>query len=41
MKIDPYYISDKIVATKPGILVSSKVSFMPIFAGVSWRGGVM
>ena len=24
----------------PGILVSSKVSFMGIFAGVRWRGGV-
>ena len=37
MKIDPYYQQQK---CSPGILVSSKVSFMEIFAGVRWRGGV-
>jgi len=37
MKIDPYYQQQK---CSPGILVSSKVSFMRIFAGVRWRGGV-
>jgi len=36
-KIDPYYQRQK---RSPGILVSSKVSFMRIFAGVRWRGGV-
>ena len=37
MKIDPYYQRQK---CSPGILVSSKVSFMRIFAGVRWTGGV-
>jgi len=37
MKIDPYYQQQK---CSPEILVSSKVSFMRIFAGVRWRGGV-
>jgi len=37
MKIDPYCQQQK---CSPGILVSSKVSFMRIFAGVRWRGGV-
>jgi len=37
MKIDPYYQRQK---CSPGILVSSKVSFMGIFLGVRWRGGV-
>jgi len=37
MKIDPYYQRQK---CSPGILVSSRVSFMWIFAGVRWRGGV-
>jgi len=36
MKIDPYYQQQK---CSPGILVSSKVSFMGIFAGVRWRWG--
>jgi len=35
MKIDPYYQRQK---CSPGILVSSKVSVMQIFAGVRWRG---
>jgi len=35
MKIDPYCQGQK---CSPGILVSSKVSFMRIFAGVHWRG---
>jgi len=35
MKIDPYYHRQK---CSPGILVSSKVSVMQIFAGVRWRG---
>jgi len=35
MKIDPYYQRQK---CSPGILVSSKISFMQIFAGVRWRG---
>jgi len=30
MKIDPYYLQQK---CSPGILVSSKISFMRIFAG--------
>ena len=33
MKIDPYYQRQK---CSPGILVSSKISFMQIFAGVRW-----
>ena len=37
MKIDPYYPQQK---CSPRILVSSKVSFMRIFAGVRWTGGV-
>ena len=37
MKIDPYYQRQK---CSPGILVSSKVSFMRIFVGVRWKGGV-
>ena len=37
MKIDPYYQRQK---CSPGILVSSKIGFMGIFAGVRWRGGV-
>ena len=37
MKIDPYYQRQK---CSPGILVSSKISFMQTFAGVRWRGGV-
>jgi len=37
MKIDPYYQRQK---CSSGILVSSKVSFMRIFARVRWRGGV-
>jgi len=37
MKIDPYYQRQK---CSPGILVSSKVSFMRIFAGVRWKGGI-
>ena len=37
MKIDPYYHWQK---CSPGILVSSKISFMQIFVGVRWRGGV-
>jgi len=37
MKIDPYYQRQQ---CSPGILVSSKVRFMGIFAGVRWRGGV-
>ena len=37
MKIDPYYQRQK---CSTGILVSSKVSFLGIFAGVLWRGGV-
>jgi len=37
MKIDPYYQRQK---CSPGTLVSSKVSFVRIFAGVRWRGGV-
>jgi len=37
MKIDPYYQRRK---CSPGILVSSKVIFMRIFAGVRWKGGV-
>jgi len=37
MKIDPYYQRQK---CSPGILVSSKISFMRIFARVRWRGGV-
>jgi len=36
MKIDPYYQQQK---CSPGIPVSSKVSFMRIFAGVRWREG--
>jgi len=35
MKIDPHYQRQK---CSPGILVSSKVSFMRIFVGVRWRG---
>jgi len=35
MKIDPYYQRQK---CSPGILVSSKISFMQIFAGVRCRG---
>ena len=35
MKIDLYYQQHK---CSPVILVSSKVSFMRIFAGVRWRG---
>jgi len=34
MKIDPYYQQKD----SPEILVSSKISFMRIFAGVRWRG---
>ena len=34
MKIDPYYQRQK---CSPGILVSSKISFMQIYAGVRWR----
>jgi len=34
MKIDPYYPRQK---CSPGILVSNKVSFMGILAGVRWR----
>ena len=37
MKIDPYYQRQK---CSPGILVSSKISFMRIFTRVRWRGGV-
>jgi len=37
MKINPYYQQQK---CSPGILFSSKVRFMWIFAGVCWRGGV-
>jgi len=37
MKIDPYYQRQK---CSPAILLSSKVRFMRIFAGVRWRGGV-
>jgi len=37
MKRHPYYQQQK---CSPGILISSKVSFMRIFAGVGWRGGV-
>jgi len=37
MKIDPYYQRQK---CSPGILVSSKISFMQIFAGVRCREGV-
>jgi len=37
MKIDPYYQPQK---CSPGILVSGEISFMQIFAGVRWRGGV-
>ena len=37
MKTDPYYQRQK---CSPGILVSSKVSFMRIFIGFRWRGGV-
>jgi len=36
MKIDPYYQRQK---CSPGILVSSKVSFMRIFAGGSLERG--
>jgi len=36
-KIDPYYQRQK---CSPWILVSSNISFMQIFAGVSWRWGV-
>ena len=36
MKIDPYYQRQK---CSP-VIVSSKVSFMGIFAGVRWRGGI-
>ena len=35
MKIDPYYQRQK---CSPGILVSSKVSFMRIFAGFAGEG---
>jgi len=35
--IEPYYQQQK---CSPVILVSSKASFMQIFAGVRWRGGV-
>ena len=35
MKIDPYYQRQK---CSPGILVSSRVSFIRIFAGVHWGG---
>ena len=35
--MDPYYQRQK---CSPEILVSSKVRFMGIFAGVIWRGGV-
>jgi len=35
MKIDPYYQRQ---TCSPGILVSSEVSFMRIFAGVRWTG---
>jgi len=35
MKIDPYYQRQK---CSQGILVSSKVSFMPIFAGFAGEG---
>jgi len=37
MKIDPYYQLQK---CSPGILVSSKVRFVRIVAGVRWRGDV-
>jgi len=37
MKIDPYYQRQK---CSPGILVSSKVSFMRLFTRVRWTGGV-
>ena len=37
MKIEPYYQRQK---CSPGILVSSKIIFMRIFAGVRWRWGV-
>jgi len=37
MKVDPYYQRQK---CSPGILVSSNISFMRIFAGVRWRGCV-
>jgi len=37
MKIDPYYQQQK---CSPWILVSSKISFLRIFAGVRWGGGV-
>jgi len=36
-KIDPYYQQQK---CSPRISVSSKITFMQIFAGVRWRGGV-
>ena len=35
MKIDPYCQRQK---CSPGILVSNKIHFMQIFAGVRWRG---
>jgi len=37
MKIDPYYQRQK---CRTGVIVSSKISFMHIFAGVRWRGGI-
>jgi len=37
MKIDQYYQQEKY---SPGMLVSSMVRFMRIFAGVRWRGSV-
>jgi len=37
MKIDPHYQRQK---CRPGILLSSKVSFIGIFVRVRWRGGV-
>jgi len=36
MKIDPYCLRQK---CSPGIVVSSEIKFMRIFAGVRWRGG--
>ena len=37
MKIDPYYQPQR---CRPLILVSGNIKFVPIFAGVLWRGGV-
>jgi len=37
MKIDPYYQRQK---CRPLTLVSGDIRFVPLFAGVLWRGGV-